>query len=190
MYVKLLLLKRSKFIKITCKNKRTKLSSKSLKSKIKISELATQEPNHTSFYPNDTGTIFFHSERSLPYGIFSQWYPLEFSDPPFPEITFNTAEQYMMYRKALLFSDPKTAVAVPSTSKPGAQKALGRMVESFDEGVWQEQREKIVEDGNFWKFGGDRGKHKMTSEVWRIREMMMGTGGRLLCEASPSDRIW
>jgi ribA/ribD-fused uncharacterized protein len=96
----------------------------------------------------------------------------------------------MMYRKAVLFSDPETAAEILLSVKPRVQKALGRGVKDFNEEVWIANREKIVEDGNFWKFGGDREEDGMEKEMLRGRNLILKTGERLLVEASPRDRIW
>ena len=40
------------------------------------------------------------------YGCFSQWYRSDFT---VENNTFNCCEQYMMYQKALLFNDNRTA---------------------------------------------------------------------------------
>ncbi|KAL8787094.1 MAG: hypothetical protein Q9195_007921 [Heterodermia aff. obscurata] len=78
---------------------------------------------------------------------------------------FQTAEQYMMYRKATLFSDTEIAAKILQTPKPRKQKELGR-------------------GGNYWKFTNPENK-KST-----IKEELLETGERELVEASPFDRIW
>ena len=65
--------------------------------------------------------------------IYSQW-----AESPFKEkinnkiIFFNTAEQYMMYRKASLFNDINIAMEILNTPNPEEQKHLGRKVKNFD----------------------------------------------------------
>ena len=87
-----------------------------------------------------------------------------------------------MYHKALLFGDQETADAIALEPEPSKQKALGREVKGFDKQQWKKKREKIVEEGNWWKFTqpkeGDLGG------------MLLETGDRMLVEASPYDRIW
>ena len=73
------------------------------------------------------------------------------------------------------------------TPKPAAQKALGRKVQDFDEAIWKASREKIVEEGNWWKFVNGTS----TGEVEKgLKERLLETGERELVEASPRDRIW
>ena len=43
-------------------------------------------------------------------GVFSQWYKSNFT---LDGITFNTAEQYMMYKKAMLFEDTEIVTDTP-----------------------------------------------------------------------------
>lgn len=52
----------------------------------------------------------------------------------------------------------------------------------FDGKKWNAKREKIVEDGNWWKF--------TRSKEGDLRKMLLETGDRWLVEASPYDRIW
>nr|WP_281274574.1 NADAR domain-containing protein [Brevibacillus nitrificans] len=46
-------------------------------------------------------------------------------------ITFNCAEQAMMYGKAVLFHDRKIAEKVLKAAEPREQKQLGRLVKNF-----------------------------------------------------------
>lgn len=50
----------------------------------------------------------------------------------------------------------------------------------FDEHRWAEQRFELVVTGNLAKFG----QHP------DLRAFLLGTGSRVLAEASPRDRIW
>ncbi|KUJ08019.1 DUF1768-domain-containing protein [Mollisia scopiformis] len=133
--------------------------------------------------------IYFWREHSSPHGYMSQWYHSPFTCPS-TTTTYKTAEQYMMHRKALLFSDPTIAAQILTTTSPKAQKALGRKVKNFEQKVWEEERERIVEEGTWLKFryGVDRGE--LEGEGVSLRERLVGTGERELVEASPMDRIW
>ena len=99
-----------------------------------------------------------------------------------------------MYRKALLFSDHSTAAEILKAETPRKQKDLGRGVEGFEEGLWCSEREGIVVDGNWWKFGGDgKGEAEgvpMSQDIARIRALLLSTGDRELVEASARDRLW
>jgi ribA/ribD-fused uncharacterized protein len=86
-------------------------------------------------------------------GPFSQW-----ASAPFiiDDIEFNTCEQYMMYKKAMLFGDLEIAERILQTSNPKAQKALGRKVRYFDDKVWMEHAYNYVVEGNRAKFSQNR----------------------------------
>ena len=88
----------------------------------------------------------------------------------------------MMYHKAIVFSDQEIADKIALEPEASKQKALGRMVKGFDNKIWNAKREKIVEDGNWWKFTQPKESD--------LRKMLLETGDRLLVEASPYDRIW
>ena len=98
-------------------------------------------------------------------------------------MTFLTTEQYMMYHKAMLFKDKETADKIMLATSPKEQKALGREVKGFDKEIWDENKEKIVEEGNRNKFGHPK-------EEAGMKTKLLDTGDRELVEASPYDRIW
>ena len=90
--------------------------------------------------------------------------------------------QTRMYHKAIEFNDQEIADKIALEPEPYMQKALGRKVKGFDGKKWNAKREKIVEDGNWWKF--------TQSKEGDLGKMLLETGDRLLVEASPYDRIW
>lgn len=96
----------------------------------------------------------------------------------------------MMYSKAILFSDPDIAAQILETISPKEQRRLGRQVHNFDENVWVANREKTVEEGNYWKYtnGRDEGEGKENGKG--LKERLLDTGDREIVEASPRDRIW
>lgn len=111
------------------------------------------------------------------FSPFSQWHVKTFT---VDGITFNTAEKWMMYQKAILFNDLNTANKILKTNSAKQQKALGREVVGFQDSVWKQHREKIVYDGNY---------HKFTQNL-DILKMLLNTKGKVLVESSPYDKIW
>lgn len=87
-----------------------------------------------------------------------------------------------MYQKAILFNDQEVANMIALEPAPKQQRALGRKVKGFVNKKWNAKREKIVEDGNWWKF--------TQSKEDDLKKLLLETGDRLLVEASPYDRIW
>ena len=110
-------------------------------------------------------------------GIFSNWYRSTFTVDGFP---YRHVEQYMMAQKAKLFHDMETYAAVLETEDPGTCKELGRKVSPFESAVWDAVRYEVVKTGN-------RAKYEQNPE---LKEALLKTGGSLLAEASPEDRIW
>ncbi len=86
----------------------------------------------------------------------------------------------MMYKKAELFRDKDNAAKILKAKSPGEAKALGRMVRGFDERTWFDARWDIAFAGNLAKFAQNA----------ELRKFLIGTGDRVLVEASPIDRIW
>lgn len=108
---------------------------------------------------------------------FSQFYRCSFLEN---DVTFTSAEQYMMYNKAILFEDHEIAACILEETVPNKIKALGRKVRGFSDGVWLKNRERIVKMGNILKF----------SQNANLKEQLIATGETLLVEASPRDCIW
>jgi ribA/ribD-fused uncharacterized protein len=95
-------------------------------------------------------------------------------------VSYPSAEHFMMAAKALLFGDAGTAGRIRAAPHPGAAKELGRQVRGFEEKHWAKRRFDLVITGNMAKFG----QHP------ELRDFLLGTGSRVLVEASPRDRIW
>jgi len=110
-------------------------------------------------------------------GCLSQWWPAEFT---VDGVTYPTAEHWMMAAKARLFGDDEGLAAVLAARSPAVAKAAGRKVRDFHEQKWADERYDIVVTGNLAKFRQHEG----------LREFLLGTGDRVLVEASPYDRIW
>jgi ribA/ribD-fused uncharacterized protein len=86
----------------------------------------------------------------------------------------------MMAEKARLFGDEAARAQILKASSPNAAKQLGRQVKHFDEQVWAESRFQLVVAGNLAKF----------SQNHELGNYLLGTGDKVLVEASPVDRIW
>jgi ribA/ribD-fused uncharacterized protein len=110
-------------------------------------------------------------------GVFSQWFKSEFT---IDNQKYTCAEQYMMYKKALLFEDEETANAIMRTNNPREQKALGRKVRGFNKKVWDDNCKEIVYEANYAKF----------TQNQEMKKQLMNTKGTTLVEASPKDFIW
>lgn len=125
--------------------------------------------------------LFFwgHTEtgNEITKACFSQWYPCRFT---VDGVAYHTAEQYMMAQKALLFQDKELYQKIMAAQHPKQYKELGRKIRSFSESIWEKHRFQIVVDGNYAKF----------SQNAMLGQFLLGTGTRILAEASPYDKIW
>lgn len=108
---------------------------------------------------------------------FSQWFELPFI---LDDITYQTAEHWMMANKALLFNDLKTYDKIINSKTPGEAKKLGRQVLGFDEIIWNDKRMDIVINGNIHKF----------NQHADYATYLLNTNDRILVEASSVDKIW
>ncbi|KAL2198969.1 hypothetical protein P885DRAFT_58379 [Corynascus similis CBS 632.67] len=165
---------------------------------------ASPSPQNQSNGLETSSPVYFWRETDPVTGYLSQWYPCAFSDDKDPSIIYQTAEHYMMYQKAVLFSDPAAGAEILTASHPREVKALGRQVNGFSDAVWHARREEIVRRGNLLKFTrpvdvedgwwkvrvGDGGDGEGGKESVSIRELLLRTEDREIVEASPRDRIW
>ncbi len=101
---------------------------------------------------------------------------------PFIEnhITYQTAEHYMMAKKALLFNDQRIFEKILTKESPKDVKDLGRQIQNFDAEIWDAHKFDIVKQGNLLKF----------SQNEALKSFLLQTKGKILVEASPVDAIW
>ncbi|GAA4558459.1 NADAR family protein [Streptomyces collinus] len=128
------------------------------------------------------GYLHFWGHRPRPDGrigasCLSQWWPAPFT---VDGVAYATAEHWMMAAKARLFEDAAAERAALAAGHPAEAKKAGRLVRGFDEAVWARERFRIVVEGSVHKFGAHP----------ELLAYLLGTGDRVLVEASPVDRVW
>jgi ribA/ribD-fused uncharacterized protein len=118
---------------------------------------------------------------------FSQWHRCSFhSKLLFPiagfdeELSFSSAEQFMMVHKALLFNDVETAKKIMMTRNVREQKSFGRQVSAFNAAEWDRAKVMVVHEGNKSKFQQNLDLHRV----------LLATKGKTLVEAAPDDTVW
>lgn len=126
--------------------------------------------------------LFFYGhqpprEGGVTKSCFSQWYETPFSHEG---VRYRTAEHFMMAGKARLFGDTEACERILAATTPADAKKLGRTVRQFDEARWKAARFDLVTQGNIAKFSSNPA----------LTAFLLGTGGKVLVEASPRDTIW
>lgn len=125
--------------------------------------------------------VFFwgHTEKpgEVTKACFSQWYGCQFT---VDGITYDTAEQYMMAQKAMIFGDKAVFQEIMAAKHPKQYKALGRKIVKFVDSIWDERKYGVVVRGNYAKF----------SQNPELKEFLLSTKTRILVEASPYDSVW
>ncbi|MFE7901082.1 NADAR family protein [Streptomyces sp. NPDC057424] len=126
--------------------------------------------------------LHFWGHRPRPDGrigasCLSQWWPAPFT---VDGVAYATAEHWMMAAKARLFEDAAAERAALAAGHPAEAKKAGRLVRGFDEATWARERFRIVVEGSVHKFGAHP----------ELLAYLLGTGDRVLVEASPVDRVW
>lgn len=118
-----------------------------------------------------------HLSGKITASCFSQWWPASFV---VDDISYRTAEHWMMAQKARLFNDNETFKKIILARSPNEAKTLGRQVKGFQDELWEKHRYQIVYDGSLQKFA----QHP------ELRQYLISTRDQVLVEASPVDRIW
>ncbi|WP_455034331.1 NADAR family protein [Lachnoanaerobaculum gingivalis] len=110
-------------------------------------------------------------------GYLSNWYLSEFK---VDSIQFSSMEQYMMYKKAIVFNDTKIAKEILETTDVSKIKALGRQVSNYSDKYWSGVRQIIVYKGLLAKF----------SQNDDLKKILLNTGNDILAECAVQDKIW
>ncbi len=120
--------------------------------------------------------IGFHNPDE-PYGFLSNWYRSEFS---VDGIKFTSMEQYMMYKKAILFEDAEIASQILKTDDVVLIKELGRKVSNYNDTVWNGMRQVVVYKGLLEKF-------RQNDD---LKKSLLDTGDNMLAECAVKDCVW
>lgn len=168
--------------------------------------IATSDAHEHEQQSYDDDNYIFFWKPNQPNGWASQWHAEPFKGPPqapeevttqtstfsaetdkivsqgaqadSEEVTYHTAETWMMYQKAILFGDKEIAEQILETTDPKQTKELGRRIADFDAEIWESKRYDIVVAGSLAKFKSSA----------QCKEKLLATGDRQLVEASPFDR--
>jgi len=92
--------------------------------------------------------IYFHLPEE-PYGFLSNWY---MSDFVLDGIEFNSNEQYIMFRKAKLLGDDKTADEILAADTPAEHQQLGQNAKGYNDMLWHGMRQVVMMSGLLAKF--------------------------------------
>ncbi|QGK76481.1 NADAR family protein [Flavobacterium sp. SLB02] len=132
--------------------------------------------------PPENKFLFFwghqpNKDGSISKTCFSQWWLSSFE---VDNVTYKTAEHWMMAKKAELFKDDKILEKILLAKSPAEAKKFGREVKNYNETLWLAARFNIVKEGNFHKF----------SQNPELKTFLLNTNDRVIVEASPVDAIW
>lgn len=93
---------------------------------------------------------------------------------------FKTVEQYLFYKKAILFNDLDSAQRIFESDSTAEQKKLASQVKEVDKYRWDKHSLEYLYEANRAKF----------AQSQSLREDLFATRGTLIVEASPTDKHW
>ena len=120
--------------------------------------------------------IYFHLPEE-PYGFLSNWY---MSDFVLDGIEFNSNEQYIMFRKAKLLGDDKTADKILAADTPAEHQTLGQNAKGYNNTLWHGMRQVVMMSGLLAKF----------TQNADLRMQLLDTDDAFLVECAYSDLNW
>ena len=120
--------------------------------------------------------IGFHNPDEQ-YGFLSNWY---LSDFTVDGVSFSSMEQYMMYKKAVVFKDKDIASKILKTDDVERIKEYGRQVSNYNDTVWNGVRQIVIYKGLLEKFKQNE----------KLKKELLDTGDDILAECAVSDKIW
>lgn len=114
-------------------------------------------------------------------GFLSHWYPSTFRDLKNGGDEYSCVGQYILAEKARLFGDESTLRLIMNASGHAEMKRLEGRIQNVDEKLWGKRRFSIATQGNRFKF---------CQNPSLGRRLFNNTGGAVLVEASPDDKVY
>ena len=108
---------------------------------------------------------------------FSNMFPSKFT---VLGVEFFCVEQYIMYRKALLFSDTKSAQKILREKDSKKLILFGRRIKNYNKSMWRSHREHIAYTGVLAKY----------LQNLELRKQLLETGDKELVLATPGHLVW
>ena len=133
-------------------------------------------PDTLKISGREVEAYFFHRPEE-PNGYLSNWYLSSFD---LDNMHFSSVEQYIMYRKCMLFGDETSAKAVLATEDVATQQATGRNASGYINAVWAGARQMVVYRALMAKF----------TQNDDLRQQLLDTGDAYLVECAGSDQVW
>ena len=129
------------------------------------------QPNNLSTITKGGITAFYTLHSKL-----SNHHPCSFD---IDGTTFQSVEQFFMFKKASLFGDDVTAEKILKTTDPAVAKSLGKKIHNFNMDLWRNARNDMR-----------TALHAKFTQNCELLDFLEKTGDATLVEASPYDNYW
>ena len=91
---------------------------------------------------------------------------------------YNCMEQYYCAEKAFFFGDDNARLKIMSLTNPTEQKRV--RISGYKDAEWRKASHHIMKTGLTMKFNQNKA----------LKDFLVDTGSKILCEASPHDKYW
>mmetsp|Transcript_33909 Transcript_33909/g.74236 ORF Transcript_33909/g.74236 Transcript_33909/m.74236 type:complete len:240 (-) Transcript_33909:120-839(-) len=134
---------------------------------------------------------FYSDKPGNPFREFSNFFrdapPFQFVLPDFArrdgwptEVLCECSEKAIMLCKAATMNDAESFKEISETADPAAVKSLGRLVQNWNQELWDQHISSVAFEAVRQKFQANRA----------LREVLLSTGDVIIAEAAPRDAIW
>ncbi|MDI9540730.1 MAG: NADAR family protein [Bacillota bacterium] len=110
-------------------------------------------------------------------GYLSVWYPCNFFVDGYK---FWCVEQYLQYRKAVIFNDHYRAEKLLNATERKEVIQYGKGVNNYVDKVWNTRRHINLYKGNYAKF----------SQNQELKDLLLSTGDIVLAKCGKTDKVW
>ena len=122
----------------------------------------------------------YYDASAIPYGVYkySPFCPLEKRDIEIDGTIYNSCEQFVMAKKAIMFGDTKTLEKIMEEKRPQNLKHFDTKINNVDQDIWNAVSFDVLTQGNYQKF----------NQHADLKNLLLGTGNKLLVQCKDNKK--